>query len=104
MKKLIIVLFSVLLLSVPTQAADTYDDDTEDQYQWNVGKKYLDDCDDDRRNDQRGVVIQGEWDTHGKHYTPAGPENKWRQDGTLMQKAAGGYIDTKTGKFIPSTE
>ena len=43
-----------------------------------------------------------EWDTNGNHYTPAGGGNKWRQDGTFMQKAAGGYIDTKTGQFIPS--
>jgi len=43
-----------------------------------------------------------EWDTQGRHYTPAGGGNLWRDDGTLMQKAAGGYIDTKTGQFIPA--
>lgn len=49
-----------------------------------------------------GTTINGEWDTHGKHYTPAGNGNKWRQDGTFMQKAAGGYIDTRTGEFAPA--
>lgn len=52
------------------------------------------------RNDHS--IINGEWDTQGRHYTPAGGGNAWRDDGTFMQKAAGGYIDTKTGKFIPA--
>ncbi len=43
-----------------------------------------------------------EWDTQGKHYTPAGGGNLWRDDGTFMQKAASGYIDTKTGQFVPA--
>jgi hypothetical protein len=49
-----------------------------------------------------GTVINGEWDTRGRHYSPAGDGNVWRDDGTFMQKAAGGYIDTKTGEFVPS--
>ncbi len=53
-------------------------------------------------NKNQGTTINNEWDTNGNHYTPAGGGNKWRQDGTFMQKAAGGYIDTKTGQFIPS--
>jgi|MTBAKMStandDraft_1061839.scaffolds.fasta_scaffold01341_3 hypothetical protein len=48
------------------------------------------------------TIIHGEWDNKGNHYTPAGGGNAWRSDGTFMQKAAGGYIDTKTGKFIPT--
>ena len=46
--------------------------------------------------------IHGEWDTQGKHYTPANGGNLWRSDGVFMQKAAGGYINTKTGQFVPS--
>lgn len=46
------------------------------------------------------AIINGEWDTRGRHYTPAGGGNAWRDDGTFMQKAAGGYIDTKTGEHI----
>lgn len=49
-----------------------------------------------------GTIINNEWDTQGRHYTPAGGGNKWRSDGTFMQKAAGGYIDSKTGQFIPA--
>lgn len=52
--------------------------------------------------DRQHTIINGEWDNQGDHYTPAGGGNKWRQDGTFMQKAAGGYIDTKTGRFVPS--
>jgi len=48
------------------------------------------------------TIIHGEWDNKGNHYTPAGGGNAWRSDGTFMQKAAGGYIDTKTGQFIPA--
>lgn len=51
---------------------------------------------------QQYTIINGEWDTQGRHYTPAGDGNRLRQDGTFMQKAAGGYIDTKTGQFVPS--
>jgi len=47
-------------------------------------------------------IINGEWDNEGNHYTPAGGGNLWRNDGTLMQKAAGGYINTKTGQFVPA--
>jgi len=46
--------------------------------------------------------INGEWDNNGRHYSPAGGGNLWKDDGTFMQKAAGGYIDTKTGLFIPA--
>ena len=58
-------------------------------------------------NSQGGNIIHDnqtapEWDTQGRHYTPAGGGNLWRDDGTLMQKAAGGYIDTKTGQFVPA--
>ena len=56
----------------------------------------------DRYHCNEGTTINNEWDTHGNHYTPAGGGNKWRQDGTFMQKAAGGYIDTKTGQFVPA--
>lgn len=52
-------------------------------------------------NKNQGTRIHNEWDTQGRHYTPAGGGNKWRSDGTFMQKAAGGYIDSKTGQFIP---
>jgi hypothetical protein len=48
------------------------------------------------------ATINGEWDSKGNHYTPAGGDNAWRSDGTFMQKAAGGYIDTKTGQFVPA--
>ena len=56
----------------------------------------------DRHYENQGATINGEWDTKGNHYTPAGGGNKWKQDGTFMQKAAGGYIDTKTGQFVPA--
>ena len=46
--------------------------------------------------------INGEWDTKGRHYTPAGGGNAWRDDGTFMQKSGAGYINTKTGQFVPS--
>ena len=75
MKKTIIILFSIFLFSTQVHAADY---------------------------ENQGANINGEWDTHGNHYTPAGGGNKWRQDGTFMQKAAGGYIDTKTGQFVPA--
>jgi hypothetical protein len=56
----------------------------------------------DRGIDQGGGN-HGFVDNYGRHYSPAGGENVIRdEDGTLMQKAAGGYIDTKTGKFIPA--
>lgn len=62
-----------------------------------------------KRNDSAGsnkhngnAVINGEWDNQGRHYSPAGGGNAWRDDGTFMQKAAGGYIDTKTGQFVPA--
>ena len=42
-----------------------------------------------------------EWDAQGRHYTPAGGVNLIRDDGTFMQKAAGGYINTDTGEFVP---
>ncbi len=91
-----------------SQSTDPYNDDTtmvkKIKGQWSDNEKYLDGYEDAQRDNQQGVIIQGEWDTHGTHYTPAGGGNKWRQDGTFMQKAAGGYIDTKTGQFIPSTE
>jgi hypothetical protein len=48
------------------------------------------------------TIINGEWDTQGRHYTPAGGGNAWRDDGAFMQKAAGGYINTQTGQFIPA--
>lgn len=51
---------------------------------------------------QPPTIIHGEWDTQGRHYTPAGGGNIWRSDGTFMPKAAGGYIDTKTGLFVPA--
>jgi hypothetical protein len=52
----------------------------------------------DQGNENRGFV-----DNHGQHYSPAGGQNVIRDsDGTFMQKTAGGYIDTKTGKFIPA--
>ncbi len=54
------------------------------------------------KGNQQHTIINGEWDTHGQHYTPAGGGNAWRSDGTFMQKAAGGYIDTKTGQFVPA--
>ena len=59
---------------------------------------------DDNNDDNIDVpyTINGEWDTQGRHYTPAGGGNAWRDDGTLMQKAAGGYIDTTTGQFVPA--
>jgi hypothetical protein len=38
----------------------------------------------------------------GTKTTSAGDGNLWRSDGTFMQKAAGGYIDTKTGRFVPA--
>ena len=84
MKKTVIILLSILLFSIQLQAADPYEDA--------------------QRNRQQDTTINGEWDTRGTHYTPAGGGNKWRQDGTFMQKVAGGYIDTKTGQFIPSNE
>ena len=44
-----------------------------------------------------------EWDTQGNHYTPAGGGNLIRDsDGAFMQKAAGGYIDTESGEFVPA--
>jgi len=47
-------------------------------------------------------IINGEWDDRGNHYSSAGGGNAWRSDGTFMQKTGGGYIDTKTGQFIPA--
>jgi hypothetical protein len=62
-----------------------------------------------RRNNQAAATsagsqgnITGEWDSQGRHYTPAGGENAWRDDGVFMQKAAGGYINTQTGEFVPA--
>jgi hypothetical protein len=47
--------------------------------------------------------ISGKFDAQGRYYTPAGGGNLVRTtDGTFMQKAAGGYIDTKTGTFVPA--
>ncbi len=51
---------------------------------------------------QEHTIINGEWDSQGRHYTPAGGGNAWRSDGTFMQKAGGGYIDTQTGQFVPA--
>ena len=106
MKKLVIILFSIFLFSAQAQAADPYedgyDDGQENQGQWSDNEEYLDGYKDSQRDNQQGTTINGEWDTRGTHYTPAGTGNKWREDGTFMQKAAGGYIDTKTGQFIPS--
>jgi hypothetical protein len=51
---------------------------------------------------QDNGVINGEWDTQGRHYAPAGGGNAWRSDGVFMQKAAGGYINTQTGEFVPA--
>jgi len=65
-----------------------------------AGDRYLCDPEDSHRNNP-GTIINNGWDTNGNHYTPAGGGNRWRQDGTFMQKAAGGYINTKTGKFVP---
>lgn len=105
MKKITIILLSIFLFSTHAQAndpyEDRYDDAQENQGQWSDNEKYLDGYEDAQRNKQH-TTINGEWDTQGDHYTPAGGGNKWRQDGTFMQKAAGGYIDTKTGQFIPS--
>ena len=47
-------------------------------------------------------IINGEWDDQGNHYSSAGGGNAWRSDGTFMQKTGTGYIDTKTGHFIPA--
>ncbi len=58
--------------------------------------------DEEETETNRSSNINGGWDNHGRHYSPAGGGNAWRNDGTFMQKAAGGYIDTKTGQFIPS--
>jgi hypothetical protein len=70
----------------------------------NEGRVVLHDGDgqDANHGNSGGTVINGEWDTRGRHYSPAGDGNAWRDDGTFMQKAAGGYIDTKTGEFVPS--
>ncbi|MDD2317500.1 MAG: hypothetical protein PHD57_09165 [Desulfobacterales bacterium] len=108
MKKLIVILFAVLLLSVPAIADDPYEIERQ-----NLTRRLIENNqpsheeigeEEEESRKHRGAVIQGEWDTHGRHYTPAGSGNKVRQDGTFMQKAAGGYIDTKTGKFVPSTD
>ena len=46
---------------------------------------------------------QGMIGTDGTYYAPAGGGNYIRStDGAFMQKAAGGYINTKTGQFVPS--
>ena len=47
-------------------------------------------------------IIMGEWDDKGNHYTSAGGGNTWRSDGTFMQKSGRGYINTKTGQYIPA--
>jgi len=63
--------------------------------------EYADGYEDEKEKKfNRNSTINGEWDTHGRHYTPAGSGNAWRDDGTFMQKTAGGYIDTKTGQFV----
>ena len=41
------------------------------------------------------------FDDQGNHYMSAGGGNAWRSDGTFMQKTGGGFIDTKTGGFVP---
>lgn len=51
---------------------------------------------------QDNAVINGEWDTQGRHYALDGNGNAWRSDGVFMQKAAGGYINTQTGEFVPA--
>ena len=100
MKKLLITLALILSLSVfaHAQSGDQNYEEGHDGATENQGERS------NNEDGQQGATIDGEWDTHGTHYTPAGGGNKWRQDGTFMQKAAGGYIDTKTGRFIPSTE
>jgi len=56
----------------------------------------------DETNSSARINNSSGWDTQGRHHTPAGGGNLWRSDGSFMQKAAGGYIDTKTGQFVPS--
>lgn len=103
MKKFIAILFTVLLLSVPASAFDPYADDPYETERQNLTKRLIKNIQ-TSHDEEKHTVIQGEWDTHGKHYTPATDGNKYRQDGTFMQKAAGGYIDTKTGRFVPSND
>ena len=74
-----------------------------EQYFYNISVRKA------RRNNQAAATsagsqgnITGEWDSQGRHYTPAGGENAWRDDGVFMQKAAGGYINTQTGEFVPA--
>lgn len=112
MKKLVILFFSICLLATYAQAKDPYwdgyDDAQENQGECSDNEEYLDGYEDAQRNqrnnntNRQNTIINGEWDTQGNHYAPAGGGNKWRQDGTFMQKAAGGYIDTKTGQFVPA--
>ena len=51
--------------------------------------------DDDTHN--HGAV-----DNHGKYYAPAGRGVTDPQNGTYYEKVGGGYVNTRTGEFMPA--
>ena len=59
--------------------------------------------DNQKMEESAPFLIMGDYDNQGNHYTPFGGGNLLRSDGTIMQKSAGGYVNTKTGRFTPST-
>ena len=103
MKISIMIVLAVCFGCATASAQQVHDPQTGKYYEVDGSRNVISgDREGDNINQQEGVNIHGEWDTAGNHYSPAGQGNKVRQDGTFMQKAAGGYIDTQTGQFIPS--
>ncbi len=49
---------------------------------------------------QAPTVVSNQWDDKGNHYAPAAG-GAWRSDGVFMIRVAGGYVNSRTGEFVP---
>ena len=97
--KTLIALTIILIAAVATAG---------DDYNFILEKYKYDDADTSNQQIQQPqtqespTVIQNQWDNKGRHYAPAaGKKNAWRSDGVFMIKVSGGYINSKTGQFVP---
>jgi len=105
MKQILILLAVVVISATAAHAEMVFDPVSGEHIFVNSQGKAYDTGRKIRGRTSEPDIINGEWDNRGNHYAPADPTgNTWRSDGAFMQKAAGGYINTQTGEFIPSTD
>lgn len=97
--KILVILTFIIVAHCAVAAAG--DDFTTHKYRYDEADKSYQQVP-QRQGYESPTVISNQWDNKGRHYAPTGRRgNAWRSDGVFMIKVSGGYVNSRTGEFVP---